>query len=327
MYDLAAAVEDTRTTGTVVTLIRVVEVHGISSRVAGAAAYAEGSLLAGTVLNGAVDTSQQWIADGGPLLTDLVVGDAEAAAAGLSCGGTARVLVQPADQLPESAWSRLLDHDPVALVTGLDNDRLGHTEALTPAELAAREADLPGAGRLAARGSTVSAVIADALVTVYWPTPHLLVVGDGLIADALTDLAARLDWTAQTVDDAITAAAGASGLRGSDAIVVLSHDRAVDGPALSASLSGRVGYVGALGSRHTQAARAQWLGAHGVDDAAIDRIHGPAGLDVGACTPYEIAVSIVAEILAVRSGGTGRSLHARGGPVHPDGVHAPPPRH
>jgi xanthine dehydrogenase accessory factor len=96
---------------------------------------------------------------------------------------------------------------------------------------------------------------------------------------------------------------------------------------LRAALAGGAGYVGALGSRRTQAARAEWLTAAGVRPDAQERIHGPAGLDIDAHTPAEIAISIVAEILAARAGSGGGALSSRPGPVHTAGVQAPPPRY
>jgi xanthine dehydrogenase accessory factor len=160
-----------------------------------------------------------------------------------------------------------------------------------------------------------------------WPVPALVVVGDGLIADALLDAAHLLGWSARVTAEADVAVSAAAGLHRSDAFVVLSHDRVVDGPALAAALSGGAGYVGALGSRRTQAARREWLTAHAVPAEDQDRIHGPAGLDLDAHTPAEIAVSIVAEILAGRSASSGGALRNREGPVHVAGVQAPPPRY
>jgi xanthine dehydrogenase accessory factor len=157
--------------------------------------------------------------------------------------------------------------------------------------------------------------------------PDLVVVGDGLIADALAAMANLLGWPCRVTNSAEQAVAFAAELSSSDAFVVLSHDRDVDGPALSAALSGPVGYVGGLGSRHTQQARATWLTDHGVAAEGQARIHGPAGLDIDAHTPAEIAVSIVAEILASRSSSSGGALRDRSGPVHVAGVSAPPPRY
>ena len=74
-----------------------------------------------------------------------------------------------------------------------------------------------------------------------------------------------------------------AGLAGLDKLVVISHDDDLAGPALAAALDGPVGYIGALGSRRTQQSRADWLAYRGITD--LDRVHGPAGLDIGASTP------------------------------------------
>jgi xanthine dehydrogenase accessory factor len=165
-----------------------------------------------------------------------------------------------------------------------------------------------------------------ALAEALWPRPRLVVVGDGLIAAALQDIAAFLGWDATVADEVNTALAAIRTLTPADAILVLSHDHALAGPVLQAGLTGRAGYVGALGSRPTQQARAQWLIQREVPQPEIDRVRGPAGLDVGARTPQEIAVSIAAEVLTVRSGTGGQALRDRPGPVHLNGVRTPPTR-
>lgn len=81
------------------------------------------------------------------------------------------------------------------------------------------------------------------------------------------------------------------------AVVTLTHDPKLDDPALFAALKSDAFYVGALGSKKTHAARAGRLKAAGFDDAAIARIHGPVGLDIGAVSPAEIAVSIMAQLI------------------------------
>jgi len=90
---------------------------------------------------------------------------------------------------------------------------------------------------------------------------------------------------------------------------VVSHDVELAGAALEAALAGEVGYIGALGSRRTQQARADWLAYRGVTDLA--RVHGPAGLSIGAHTPPEIAVSILAEAMAVGSSASVVSLREK----------------
>ncbi len=81
------------------------------------------------------------------------------------------------------------------------------------------------------------------------------------------------------------------------AVVTLTHDPKLDDPALVAALKSDAFYVGALGSKKTHAARGQRLKAAGFDDAAIARIHGPVGLDIGAVSPAEIAISVMAQII------------------------------
>jgi len=85
-------------------------------------------------------------------------------------------------------------------------------------------------------------------------------------------------------------------------IVILSHDEKFEDPALAVALRSRAGYIGAVGSRKTSEARKERLRRAGFTDDELARIHGPIGLDIGAKTPAEIAISILAEIIAVRSG-------------------------
>lgn len=336
MYHVAPAVAGWLAEGTGPEQIHVAQVvasRGFSSRDAsGALAWTDGGAVAGALFPG-LDTDLR--AAGGVLdgrLVERVVQDAEAVAAGLACGGTATVLVQRADRLPGDLWERLRHREPLCLVTAVVAGAPAHTEVYTRSDVrdAVRLPGGAGVPRLFARGAPAAAVVAEGathLVAVaLWPPTTLLVVGDGTIADALADMAAVLGWTAVLRSDG-AAEDVAAALTESDAAVVLSHDRAVDVPALARLLAGRCGYVGALGSRATQAARRDGLLARGVGEDALARVHGPAGLDIDAHTPGEIAVSILAEVLAGRSAASGGSISARPGPVHVTGVHAPPPRY
>ena len=102
-----------------------------------------------------------------------------------------------------------------------------------------------------------------------------------------------------------------------DAVCVLTHDAKFDVPALVAALATDVGYIGAMGSRRTHADRVGRLVEAGVDQAGLDRIRAPIGLDLGARTPEETAVSICAEIIAQRTGrADARPLRDTDGPIH-----------
>ncbi len=107
-----------------------------------------------------------------------------------------------------------------------------------------------------------------------------------------------------------------------DVVLVFTHDPKFDEPALIAALDTGAGYVGALGSRRTQERRVERLRDAGLEEDSIARIHAPCGLDLGARTPPETVVSILAEVIAVRTGRPGESLRETSGPIHPEGATA-----
>jgi xanthine dehydrogenase accessory factor len=105
-----------------------------------------------------------------------------------------------------------------------------------------------------------------------------------------------------------------------DAVCVLTHDHKFDVPAVVAALATRVGYLGAMGSRRTDAERRERLREAGVTDDQLGRLMAPIGLDIGARTPEETAVSICAEIIALRTGRRPPSLRDTEGPIHARGA-------
>jgi xanthine dehydrogenase accessory factor len=141
----------------------------------------------------------------------------------------------------------------------------------------------------------------------------LHVVGDGPVAEALLALAGPLGWTvtSSTDDPAVPV--------GVDALVVTSHHEGVDGPAIRAGLAAGTAYIGGMGSRRTQERRRAWLLDDGVTEEALATVHAPIGLDIGANAPGEIAVAILAEVIAVRAGRSAAgSVSEREGPIHPE---------
>ncbi|MCV7173460.1 XdhC family protein [Mycobacterium manitobense] len=115
----------------------------------------------------------------------------------------------------------------------------------------------------------------------------------------------------------LAAQAEAGAVDGRTVICVLTHDPKFDVPLLEVALRlPEIGYIGAMGSRRTHTDRLDRLRAAGLTDAELARLASPIGLDLGARTPEETAVSIAAEIVARRWGGTGRPLGATGGPIH-----------
>ena len=147
--------------------------------------------------------------------------------------------------------------------------------------------------------------------------PEIMIVGDGPVASALAPMVTALGWRPAPATDLD---AVRDGLGTADAVVVLSHHEGLDAPAIRAALEHGTAYVGAMGSRRTQARRREWLEAEGVAEELLERLRAPIGLDIGADEAGEIAVSILAEIVAVRRGAAGavRAVSERGGAIHPD---------
>ena len=170
---------------------------------------------------------------------------------------------------------------------------------------------------------------------VYGPPPRLFVYGAVDTAEALCRAAKLLGWTA-IVADARATFATRQRIPSADelvvawpeealaqvtpdhqtAVVVLTHDDKFDEPALRGALETDAFYIGALGSRRNQQRRRERLLEAGVDEEAIDRIHGPCGLDIAADTQEETALSILAEILAVRGGRAGGPLREAKQRIH-----------
>jgi len=178
---------------------------------------------------------------------------------------------------------------------------------------------------------------ADSRVTfehIFNPKQRLILVGATALAAEIAAIARRLDFSVVVVDPRPTFA---NSLRIPDAseivrawpdeylpqvldartpVIVLSHDPKFDLPALRCALNSEAPYIGLLGSRRSQAARRSSLRAEGFDDAALARIHGPAGLDLGGVSVAETALSILAEVVATRRGGAGLPLAASEGAIH-----------
>lgn len=209
------------------------------------------------------------------------------------------------------------DKTPVVLATRLPSGE----QRLLPDPAAPAALNAAAAQALARDESgTVAIGGEDWFLHAHNPPPRLIVVGAVHIAQALVPFASACGFALTLVDPR---RAFASGERFPDvtirtdwpdeamealspdsrtAVVTLTHDPKLDDPALDRALTSPAFYIGALGSRRTHAARLQRLRALGHDEAALARIHGPVGLDIEAVTAPEIALSIMAEIVAARRG-------------------------
>ncbi len=222
------------------------------------------------------------------------VTDFESVVCGLPAGTPVEFLVVPAEQFPAELWPLLLDRRPVAITSALDDDVVTQISVSSWEGADEREREL-----LAVARPTVVAT-EEGLVTVLAPVERLVVAGQGPYAEAIADQGRLLGWKVVVESRPELVAGLAAALSPLDAIVVMGHDVESSSRCLMAALEGDAGYVGALGSLAMQQSRADWLAYRDITD--LDRVHGPAGLDIGARSPVELAVAIAAEILASRSG-------------------------
>ena len=279
MYGIALSVAACLRAGTKVDVAWIVASDDFPDRDAtDAIAITPGGGRVGSLLSGAITD----VPPGPARLVDVTVTDVDALIAGLTHGGVARCLVVPATDLPEELWPKLLAREPLGVVAHLDGGLVTNIELMEVAE------------------PTPNVVTADRAVTILFPVTKLVVIGTGPIADALSAAAALLGWQTQVTNDQSTATGLIATLAPLDKLVVAAHDLELAGTALAAGLDSEVGYIGALGGRKMQQTRADWLAYRGITE--IDRIHGPAGLDIGADTPATVAISILAEALAVEAG-------------------------
>jgi xanthine dehydrogenase accessory factor len=296
-------------------------------------AVSEGGELAGSVSGGCVESevveaAREVLAGGEPRLLTFGISDDLALSVGLPCGGEIDVWVSEPD--PE-LLGRLGD------VAREERRAVAFTDLDDGTERLVSDGDDPVADDLIRGGHSKvvelhgKRIFAD----VFGPPPRLLVYGAVDTADALCAAARGLGWHTIVAD-----ARGRFATRErlpnahevivawpdetlaqvqpdhATAVVVLTHDDKFDIPMLVGTLATDAYYIGALGSRRNQERRRERLLEAGVDESALDRISGPAGLDIGAHTPAETALSMLAEIMAVRAGRDGGRLRESSGRIH-----------
>ena len=332
MRDVLADIESWLGDGRRVALATVVETWGSAPRTVGAKmAVAEdrriaGSVSGGCVENAVVEASDEVLRSGTPRLLKFGVSDDTAWSVGLACGGAIEVFVEPLDpSIFGPVRAALRQELPVAVATTIQGDVgrkvavftdgrfIGSTDA--PMRDAARSALAEG------RSRRVPLDGGELFVDVLLPSPRLIIVGGVHIAVALVTLAKALGFRTVLVDPRETfanpkrfphadeivpawpdQALGKLALNAGTAVAVLAHDPKLDDPALIAALASPAFYVGALGSTRTQTKRRTRLTAAGVSEDALARLHAPIGLDLGGRSPEEIALSVMAQIVAARHG-------------------------
>nr|WP_255426707.1 XdhC family protein [Pseudonocardia sp. C8] len=311
-------------------VVRVLDRHGFGSVESGQMLAAADGEVCGLLYRGALDDTARPLAAeaaaGTAAVREAQVAEPSALAAGLACAGGATLVGHPlAAELAGALGDALEASRPAALLSTEDG---GAAVVLTGADLSETRGDLgdpavtaaavDAARALLRRGATaterVDAAGTGVLVDLWVPVPAMLVVGEGALGAALHAQAGLLGWSARTVTTLDDARAAVAAFTDADVLVLLDHDPAFDLILVEGLAHGR-GFLGALGSRRTQAARRERLLAAGLTEEQLARIHGPVGLDLGARTPAETAVSIVAQVIALRAGRSASALTASGGRI------------
>ncbi len=305
--------------GNAIALATVVETWGSAPRRAGSVMACNdrgefaGSVSGGCVEVAVVEAAREICTGAPPRVLEFGVSDEQAWSVGLACGGRIRVFVAvPATGVLEALVAARVQQRAIARAQALDGSQDEPLEAAT--ESALRE---PVALALRSDQAIVAAHDGrDWLVSPYNPPLRLVIIGAVHTAESLCAIA-RIAGHAVTLVDprsAFLRPALFPGVTLSDewpqrllpklgvdarcAAVLLTHDPKIDDPALEVLLQTPAYYIGALGSRRTHARRLERLLSAGHSPASLARIRGPAGLDIGARSPAEIAVSILAELTA-----------------------------
>ncbi|GIG29683.1 hypothetical protein Cma02nite_22830 [Cellulomonas marina] len=328
-----------------------------------------GSIAGGCVEGATVALCEEVLAasDPGGTHADFGVSDADAFAAGLTCGGTITVhvrLLGPDDRpalraaaAGDEAWSLTTwsagpDATGTADATAArDATSTGPAAEEARAVLTAAAAARVAQGRSGRVAGACDDVALEGFVEVRARPARLLLYGALELSAAVAVLARTLGWRVTVCDPRsalatadrlpaadevvvdwpvrhLAAVVAGPGLGPRDAVCVLVHDDRFDTELVLAALRSGAGFVGALGSRRTHGRRVAALVAAGATPAEVAALHSPVGLDLGAATPQETAVSVVAGLLAARTGRTGRPLVGLEGPLHgpaPDVRPAPRP--
>jgi xanthine dehydrogenase accessory factor len=302
-----------------------------------------GAVSGGCVEGAVVEITEEVLGGGEPRLLHFGIADSDAWDVGLPCGGEIDVWVQAEAHAGFADLAR--EGGRGALVTVLRGDGAGSRVLVRADGTADGDLDptvLAQAEELMWAERSELLELGDRLlfIDVTHPAPRLIVFGAVDFAAALVHLARGIGWRPYVVDprsrfatrerfpgaeDVVVAWPDEAlrrlgGIDRATSVVVLTHDPKLDDAALTIALRSDAVYVGAMGSRRAQAARRERLLAAGLTDAELERLAAPTGLDLGATSSEETALSILSEVVAVRNGRDGGRLARAGGRIHEVGA-------
>jgi xanthine dehydrogenase accessory factor len=340
MFEILDTIEAWLQQGKTVALATVADTWGSSPRQVGARMGVTadmamvGSVSGGCVESAVIQEAVDCLADGRPRLLHFGVSDETAWDVGLACGGKVSVYVEPLDtRWWKVAACAIRENRALATATILAGASAGQKVYVdgvsgeireSPGLSAEHSKTLSDAARSALeQRKTEHKRIGelDVLIEVLRPQPRLIMVGGGHVATALQSFARQLGFQVALVDPRQVFAShdrfpdietiltsypdkafSQLGLDSETYIAILTHDPKIDDPALRRALPSDVAYIGILSSKRSHQQRVERLTNAGLDARLFERIHVPIGLDIGAKTPEEIALAIMAQIIAVRNG-------------------------
>jgi xanthine dehydrogenase accessory factor len=283
-----------------------------------------GSVSGGCVEGEVMRCAREVIETGEPELLEFGIANEDAWSVGLSCGGRIQVFVEPVSRMRPDVLSAILEPKrakvPVALLTDLRTGEQIVIGASAPHDTEIDPAAIKRSRELLAedRNERFDSASGPVFIQVFTPPCKLIVIGAVHIAQPLARLGALAGYEILIIDPrgAFAHAERFAGVsidtRWPDlalaevsadrrtALVTLTHDPKLDDPALEWALRSPAFYIGALGSRRTHEGRLHRLAERGVAAVDFARIHGPVGLSIGAVTPAEIAIAIMAQITQAR---------------------------
>jgi xanthine dehydrogenase accessory factor len=275
----------------------------------------DGGRMAGSVSNGCIEgdvfeAAQDVLKTGQARLVEYGVANEVAFEVGLACGGHIEVFIQPVTEVHDRALALMADESPFVMTTDLRTGATEIAERAPTTELPRRDGDR--------------------FEEPYGRPLHMVIVGAIHIAIPLHRFAKLMGYRVTVVDargqfatkerfpeaDEILVQWPDEAMAGmtidrSTAVVILTHDPKFDMPALRSVLPTKAGYIGAIGSRKTNKNRFDALREEGFSDEQLARVHGPIGLDLGGRGAEETALGIMAEVTAVRFGGSAEAMRDR----------------
>lgn len=332
MLDILETVESWIVQGRKIALATVVDTWGSAPRGIGAKMAVTndmamiGSVSGGCVENAVIQEAVESLADGKPRLLHYGVSDDTAWNVGLACGGKISVFIEPLDlQWWKISSDAIHKNNPITTITILAGELAGqkmllcdNTELLYNT-LAPDKDIFLNVNIAASKRITINEF--DVLVDIHTPHPRLVIIGGVHVAIPLQIFAVHLGFEVVLVDPRRAFASPERfpgikqifhtypdkalpqiGLNADTYIAVLTHDPKIDDLALKTALPSAAPYIGVLSSKRTHQKRLERLKNAGLAQSLLDRIRTPIGIEIGAKTPEEIALCIMAEIVAVRNG-------------------------